>query len=134
KRHFRNLGKRHLVFDLDVVSDCVLDQVVFDHAFHERLVAVGISEVDAGAGAEDAIVADDPPPSWSLGGDGACLLTSVLASEGVVFDADVMGPIVCAPLGTNPKNTGYAATVDAEVFDGEVAAVFDFDGVDVRPA
>ena len=125
-------GRDLLIFDFQVIADGVLDQVILDQPRDKRLGPVRIPEIDTGPRAENPVVADDPAPGRRLGRDPIRLLIAILTHERVALDADVMHQVIPAAVGADSESAGYAAAVDPQILNGEVAAVRDLDRILIR--
>src|SRR5258708_18380821 len=102
---------------------------MLDYPIHKRLSAVRIAQIEAGPGAQDLVVADDPTPRGRLGGNGIRLLPAVLSHQSIALNADVVSDVLLVALSADSKRAWYPETVDAQVFDCDITAVKNIDCV-----
>src|SRR5262249_33272058 len=124
--HSWDVWDRDLVLDLRVVADCVPNEIILNYAIDEWLGAVRVTQVDSRPCAQNLVVTNRPSPCGCFRGDADGLLVSILSDQGVAFDTNVVRQVPCATFGADSEGPLNATTVNAQVLDGDEAAVHDF--------
>lgn len=86
----RRRGIGLLPFDLEVVTDGIDDDIIFDDTIDDRKSAIRIIEIHPGAGTDDLILTYGPIPGRTFGRNGDIFSMIILSYKGIFFDQNIM--------------------------------------------
>ena len=84
------------MFDLQVITERVDDQIVLDQPRNKRRPPIRITEIHARAGALDYVPADNPIPRRAFGGNANRLLIIAMPTYAQSLQRNVVRPVCMA--------------------------------------